>query len=161
MMIRTGFAAVALVAVLALTGQGQANGLTAVQDDEAMQDPISGAMLDGSEWRAVLVGASRLSADDGVTIAFAEGRVSGRSGCNRFTGGYEADMLAPGSVAAALEFGPLAGTRMACPGRGDEVEAMVLPALEAVDGFLLDAAGRLLLLSGAEVVLVALPADPA
>ncbi len=160
-MIRTGVVAVALVAALAFSGQGHANGLTPVQGDGAMQYPVSGAMLDGTDWRAVLVGASRLSADDGVTIAFAEGRVSGRSGCNRFTGGYEAETLDGGAVAAALAFGPLAGTRMACPGRGDEVEAMVLPALEAVDGFLLDASGRLLLLSGAEVVLVALPADPA
>ena len=147
----------ALLAVLALAAPLQANGLTEVQGNGTAHEAGEELMLEGSEWRAVLVGAMRLSDEDGVTIGFAEGRVAGRSGCNRFTGGYEAGTQAANDVAAPLAFSPLAGTRMACPGRGDEVEAQVLPALERVDGFLLDAQGRLLLLSGAEVVLVAVP----
>ena len=160
---RAGMAALALLAGLALAAPLGANGLTDLHDNGATQGagsdmtPASGEMLESGEWRAVLVGESQLSADDGVTLAFAGGRVAGRSGCNRFTGGYEAGTLAGGDLAALLALGPLAGTRMACPGRGDEVEAQVLPALERVDGFLLDGQGRLLLMSGAEVVLVAVP----
>lgn len=153
MAIRAGTAMVALAAGMALAMPGRAN--------DPMQEAVSGAMLDGSAWRAVLAGDSPLLADDGVTIAFADDRVSGRSGCNRFTGGYAAGVLPPDAPGAPLAFGPLAGTRMACPGRADEVEALVLPALARVDGFLLDASGRLLLLSDTEIVLVARPADPA
>ncbi len=153
MAIRAGAAVLVMAAGVFLAGPGQAS--------DPMSKAVSGAMLEGSAWRAVLVGDAPLSADDGVTIAFADDRVSGRSGCNRFTGGYEAGALSSDAPGAPLAFGPLAGTRMACPGRGDEVEAQVLPALEGADGFLLDASGRLLLLSGAGIVLVALPADPA
>lgn len=148
---RAGVAALAAFGVLALAAPLQAN-----ETGNGMAQ-MTDAALDGSEWRAVLVGEARLSVEDGVTMGFIDGRVAGHSGCNRFTGGYEAGTLAEGDLAAPLALGPLAGTRMACPGRGDEVEAQVLPALERVDGFLLDGQGRLLLMSGAEVVLVAVP----
>jgi len=53
--------------------------------------------------------------DNGEPIVFefsagidaAQGRVSGYSGCNRFTGSY-------GKIAGGIRFGPVAGTRMAC-----------------------------------------------
>lgn len=58
-----------------------------------------------------------------LTIA-ADGTVTGWTGCNRITG--RADLAdAPGAV----EFGPLAVTRMACPDGLGEVEQAVLRAL--------------------------------
>ena len=155
--IKTGMAMVALLAGLGLAAPLQANGLTEVHDHGTTQEAGPDMMLESSDWRAVLVGETRLSVDDDVTIGFADGRVAGRSGCNRFTGSFEAGAPPAEDVAVPLALGPLAGTRMACPGRGDEVEAQVLPALERVDGFLIDAQGRLLLMAGAEVLLVAVP----
>lgn len=117
-------------------------------------------MLDGTRWQALLVSETALTGDDGVTIAFSEGRVTGRSGCNRFMGGYEAGELSADAMAAPLMLGPLAGTRMACPGRADEIEALVLSVLERVDGFVIDASGRLLMLAGPLILIAAAPADP-
>lgn len=158
-MMRPGVA-VLLTAFLALAAPALADGLTGAQGEGPMHDTISGAMLEDTRWQAVLVGETPLAPDDGVTIAFADGQATGRSGCNRFTGGYEAGALPDGAVAAPLALGPLAGTRMACIGRGDEIEAQVLAAFERTDGFVLDATGRLLLFSGATVLMVAVPADP-
>ncbi len=115
------------------------------------------ARLDGSDWRAVLAGDMALEAEDGVTLSFAGERIAGRSGCNRFMGNAEAGALTQSAAAAPLTIGPVAGTRMACPGRADEVETRFLAALEQVDGFLIDAADRLLLLAGRSVVIVAVP----
>jgi heat shock protein HslJ len=57
--------------------------------------------------------------------------VTGSGGCNRFTGSYE-------SGVGTLTFGPLAGTRMACPGM--DTETAFLKALESTRRFRL--AGR-------------------
>jgi heat shock protein HslJ len=75
--------------------------------------------LAGSEWG--------LGPDDknGVTVSFAaDGRVSGALGCNRFTGTYTQDGL-------ALEFGPLASTRMACDEEKMKTEQLLSEALSA------------------------------
>ena len=54
--------------------------------------------LAGSEWG--VAGSEQY-------IQFREGRVSGHSGCNRFTGGFVQE-------GEALKLGPLASTKMAC-----------------------------------------------
>lgn len=67
-------------------------------------------------------------------------RVSGYSGCNRFMGSYETD-------GGAMTLGPLAGTRMACPGKeGQQPEQEVLQALQEVDSYAI--LGERLILSG-------------
>jgi heat shock protein HslJ len=62
--------------------------------------------LDGTSWS--LAEGKGMSIRDGVTmtIAFTAARVSGSSGCNRFTGTYRED-------GESISLGPLAGTRMA------------------------------------------------
>lgn len=64
-----------------------------------------------------------------LTIDSAEGRVSGNSGCNRYTGkfGFEDNVR--------LKIGPLAGTRMACPEPWMRFESLFLQTLEAADSF--------------------------
>jgi len=62
-----------------------------------------------------------------VTLVFGDGRVAGKSGCNRYTASISTGEL-PGSLSVD---GPLAGTRMACPPPKDEVEARYLKALES------------------------------
>jgi heat shock protein HslJ len=65
------------------------------------------------------------------SATFAEGRVAGSTGCNRFTAEYTLD----GTV---LELGPIASTRMTCIPPADQVERAYLDALSRVAGWRLD-----------------------
>jgi hypothetical protein len=77
----------------------------------AMADGVMS--LSGSEWGLGDDGTN------GVVVTFAsDGRVSGSLGCNRFTGRYTQNGF-------ALEFGPLAGTRMACSEEKMKTEQML------------------------------------
>lgn len=78
--------------------------------------------LAGSEWG--------MEGEDKPFIQFgANGRVSGNSGCNRFTGAYE--VAEDGSI----KIGPLAATRMACPEPEMALEAKFLADLDSVRRF--------------------------
>ena len=59
------------------------------------------------------------------SATFEDGRVSGSTGCNRFTGSYTID-------GETLELGQIASTRMACLPPGDAVEQAYLAALGRV-----------------------------
>jgi heat shock protein HslJ len=81
-----------------------------------------------------------------VVVAFADGNVSGFSGCNRFRGTYQLHD-------EALAFGPLAGTMMACMEEAMAVEREVLQRFGAAANIgLLD--GRLQLLDADRAVLL-------
>ena len=67
--------------------------------------------------------------------------LSGSGGCNRLAGGYE-------SSGDGLRLGPLATTLRACDEEIMRREAAFLAALEAADGFELDALGLALLADG-------------
>jgi heat shock protein HslJ len=78
--------------------------------------------LEGSEWG--------VSGEDKPFIQFgANGRVSGNSGCNRFTGAYE--VAEDGSI----KIGPLASTRMACPEPAMASETKFFAMLDEVRSF--------------------------
>jgi heat shock protein HslJ len=78
--------------------------------------------LEGSEWG--------MSGEDKPFIQFgANGRVSGNSGCNRFTGAYE--IAEDGSI----KIGPLASTRMACPEPEMAAETKFFAILDEVRSF--------------------------
>jgi putative lipoprotein len=68
-----------------------------------------------------------------------DGRVSGSTGCNRFSG--TATLEGP-----SLTFSPLATTRMACEQPLMDQERDILAGLEAVKSFSLDGDGKLRLL---------------
>jgi len=70
---------------------------------------VPASSLEGPTWRLTALGSRDVAgfATDPVTARFEAGRVSGFSGCNRFTGGYTLD-------GDSLVVGPLAGTMMAC-----------------------------------------------
>jgi heat shock protein HslJ len=76
------------------------------------------ATLDGTSWKVANIGGVRAQFS---TIAFAEGRLSGRA-CNRFGGNYrvDGDRLIPGPVMA---------TKMACEGPRMTEENALLGAL--------------------------------
>jgi heat shock protein HslJ len=92
---------------------------------------LSIEILEGTEW--VLTGLKRdepLGQESEVTLLFADGQVSGKSACNRYSAGVE-----QGDAPSALKIGPAMGTRMACPGGLMDVEQQYLEALSQVTGF--------------------------
>ncbi|MFQ3667164.1 MAG: META domain-containing protein [Sphingomonadaceae bacterium] len=81
------------------------------------------AALAGAGWTIFEVEGEAVS---GVTMAFAEGRIAGRSACNRYTG-------VPGfSGANGLSVPRAASTMMACPEPQMQTEQKFLKALEQV-----------------------------
>jgi heat shock protein HslJ len=84
--------------------------------------------LAGFEWRLdEFRPGGPVPEDVEVTLIFGDSRVAGTSGCNRYTASIKT-----GETAGSLTIdGPIAGTRMACPPPGDEVEARFLKALES------------------------------
>ncbi|TXS93969.1 META domain-containing protein [Parahaliea maris] len=110
--------------------------------------------LEGVRWQLVRLDGEPATAGAGgkpVDLALeAEGQtVSGFSGCNRYHGTYRRDGAS--EHGAALRFGPLAGTLMACP-EGTGLERRFLDALGAVDNFRLTDSGHLQLAAGGNVV---------
>jgi heat shock protein HslJ len=113
----------------------------------ATPEPTAAADLAGTSWTLVSVGGTPIVVGSGASLTFdAGGNVSGSTGCNRVSGTYAVD-------GAALTFGPLATTRMACQEDLMTQEAAVLDALAGVSGWEIDDEGRLHLTGGTELVL--------
>ncbi len=127
----------------------RAAGLPPIELSSANPTPAAApasASLAGREWALESLAGEAIPAATGgrpITITFADGRVSGSGGCNRFSGTYTL-------TGDALQFGPLAATKMACPAM--ELEGRVFAALQAVRRWkvvagsleLLDASGKVL-----------------
>jgi heat shock protein HslJ len=91
-------------------------------------------------WRATGIGGEVISADVEVTATFGtDGRVSGKGGCNRYSGSFTV-------TGSAIAVGPIMATRMACLGEGGRVEGRYLAALGAVTSWGID--GTTLILTG-------------
>ncbi|HRW09110.1 MAG TPA: META domain-containing protein [Caldilineaceae bacterium] len=89
---------------------------------------VSAADLDGTSWRLVELGENEPVADEvEITIAFADGQISGSGGCNRYTGSFSLSDDNPFLVT----FGPIAATRMLCPDPAGSQEAAYFNALGA------------------------------
>lgn len=82
--------------------------------------------LEGTGWTLLSYdeggSATDVPAGVSVTARFSDGRVSGVSGCNRYTAEYTV-------AGETLEIGPVAGTLMACPEPAGSVETAYLAAL--------------------------------
>jgi heat shock protein HslJ len=104
-------------------------------------DPAS--LLAGGDWLVTSLAGSPVATDgQAASIAFTlDGKVSGSTGCNRFMGGFAL-------TGETLTFGPLAGTRMACPEALMQQESRMFELLAAVRGFQITEAGDLVLLAG-------------
>ena len=121
-------AAVAVVLLLA-SACGDDDTVSSVAPD----DDSRGTPLEGTTWV--------LSADAplgvaleaiAVTAQFQDGRLSGHSGCNRYTAPYEVD-------GDSLSIGPdIGGTSMACPPAQMAVEQAYLGRLPQVTAFAID-----------------------
>jgi heat shock protein HslJ len=103
--------------------------------------PVIAGSLEGQWVLADLNGGGTPAA--AITLLFDPGdhntsRVSGSSGCNRFTGGWQQD-------GATLKLGKFASTMMACPPAVMEVERRFLATLETVTGVTYTTAGEAIL----------------
>lgn len=103
--------------------------------------------LTGVTWRLDDATLKELASPDAgpvvVSLVFADGQVSGTSGCNSYFGTYEAD------DDGSLSIGALGGTEMACEEPLMTLESAYLAALGGVVGFSVD--GGVLTLEGADV----------
>ncbi len=100
-------------------------------------------------WQVTLLDDTAIEPADGVTLDLQGGRITGRSGCNRFFGSY--------TLTLGFAFGDLGMTRMACPGRPGEIEARFLTVTAKVNDWRLTAEGLELLLDE-RAILRAIPA---
>ena len=84
-----------------------------VSADQDCYTPLSTASLVNTYWKLMRLGGAAATVVEGqrephFILRIAEQRVTGFGGCNQFMGSYAVD-------GDRLTFGPLAGTRMACP----------------------------------------------
>jgi heat shock protein HslJ len=137
----------------AMEGDGQERAVIVEDFGEARagrlcSDAVDPAPLTGTYWRLTdLPGDPAFAVDPDLRahLVFDDAnRVSGASGCNRLTGGFTLD-------GDALTFGPLAGTRMACPAPAMELEQRFHAALMQVTAYSIE--GEILTLAGADGVL--------
>jgi len=99
------------------------------------------------DWAGLTLNGAAIAAGITVSLAFADGQVSGQSGCNRFSGGYALS-------GEGLTFTPLAATRMACPAPQMDIETALFEALRRTTRFDMGTDGSLLLLSDAPLPLL-------
>lgn len=108
-------------------------------------DPM--ALLTGGEWVVYYVGGTDIAPSLRVTMMFAEGRISGGSGCNRYSGGVKLGE-------SGLSVAGLALTRRACPPARMQIEAQFMQHLSRAVGFTISGDGRLHLTDSSGTVLV-------
>lgn len=147
------------LATLAAAGTALLSACNSATDE----NPAATASIAGTSWTvAMLEGQAPATGRGGApTMAFdTEGRVSGSTGCNSFSGGY---VLGPeGALRLGGEGAGLATTRMACSPELNGQEATMLRVLGVVASHVIDAKGRLVLMSATgETLLEATPQDAA
>ncbi len=108
-------------------------------------DPM--ALLSGGEWIVQYAGGIEIAPEQGLTILFGPGRISGASGCNRYSGGL---VLRDRGLAVA----GVAMTRRACDPARMDLEAEFIKQMPQVAGFTLSDDGRLHLTDSAGNVLI-------
>jgi heat shock protein HslJ len=104
---------------------------TAVSDDDG------GDRLTQSDWVAQTIAGQAVINPGRVTLSFAEGRVSGRGGCNLYSGPVEYG-------GGMIKVGPLISTKMACMEAGlMQQESTYLNVLQAAERYAVAANGQL------------------
>lgn len=114
-----------------------------VEEDTEVEGILSLEVLEGPEWVLIGYGSPEpIPLEQPITLIIEGSRVGGFSGCNRYMGTAES-----GDRPGGVVFGPLAGTMMACPEPGMEIERRYLSALQACESFGFRA-GRLVMRGG-------------
>jgi len=107
--------------------------------------PPLGGSLEGGPWLLENLNGGGVPDAARFDLTFDPGdqdtsRVSGQSGCNRFSGAWK-------QTGTAVRFGPLAGTKMGCAAALMDAEQKFLSTLEAVTVLSFDVTGAALLKS--------------
>ncbi len=93
--------------------------------------------LELHDWQALDIAGKPVSTPNPVTLSFSEGRASGRSGCNQYSGAVEYG-------ARTIRFQAMISTKMACAGEGVMMTEMnYLQALQAAETWEVGADGKL------------------
>ena len=116
---------------------------------------VSAPSMSGTTWRFYDMGQDTLADPSKTELRIdPDGKVSGSTGCNRFTG-------TASIVGASLTFSPLATTRMSCEPGLMRQESGILTALQSVKSFVLVGTNRLNLLdAGGQPLLRLVSAKP-
>jgi len=109
--------------------------------------------LTGVAWEATQVGGQPVATAAPVTLSFADGKASGRSGCNRYSGTVTVD-------AGRIRFSEIMSTKMACAEEGAMMTEMAyLQALSGAEAWSVSGDG-LLTISGSKGAILFKPAAP-
>lgn len=104
---------------------------SAISDDEGTD------RLTQSDWAAQSIMGQAVIKPGRVTLSFGDGRVSGRGGCNLYSGPVEYG-------GGMIKVGPLISTKMACMEAGlMQQEIAYLNALQAAERYSVSMSGRL------------------
>lgn len=99
--------------------------------------------LVATEWQLVQLGGKNIQPEEGkynLSFLAEENRIAGVGACNRLMGSYTL------GEKGALKIGPLASTRMACPGM--EIEMEYAKAIESTTHYEMDGPMLMLLSNG-------------
>jgi heat shock protein HslJ len=113
-------------------------------DDGSDGDTQDPAALEGESWiltQMLTAGGQTEIVDVGVNASFDGTTISGVSGCNRYNASYEAS-------GEEISFGPISGTKMACPEPEGSTEARFLQLLEGVASY--EVSGRSMSMNDAD-----------
>jgi len=92
---------------------------------------LSLSTLEGVEWvLAMFDRAEPAPAEPEITLVFSDGKIGGRSGCNRYFSG-----VVPGELPGDLAVGQIGSTKMACPDEAMWLEDRYLAALGGATKF--------------------------
>jgi len=92
---------------------------------------LSLAVLEGTEWILTNMNRKETVMDGAeVTLAFVDGRIAGKSACNRYFAGIE-----EGDIAGDIKIGQAGSTMMACPDELMKIERQYLDTLSQVNSF--------------------------
>jgi heat shock protein HslJ len=106
---------------------------SAVSDDNAGND----AQLTQKDWVAQSIAGKPVVQIGRVTLSFGEGRVSGRGGCNLYSGQVEYGR-------GTIRIGPLISTKMACVEGGlMQQESAYLSTLQGAERYAVGSDGKL------------------
>jgi heat shock protein HslJ len=108
---------------------GEGDGLTEVST--AVTGDLSLATLEDVEWVLTTFDRAEPAPDEPeVTLVFSDGRIGGRSGCNRYFAG-----VIDGDLPGGLSVGQLGATKMACPDEVMRLEERYLRTLAGATKF--------------------------
>ena len=132
----------AVVAALAV-GAGLTACGSAISDDDASDQLVR------QDWIAETIDGTPVINPGRVTLAFAEGRVSGRGGCNHYSGPVEIG-------AQTLKIGALISTKMACVENGlMQQESAYLNALQSAQRYRVGGDARLVITTASGAIVYA------